>query len=124
MSSLSSIKSGASLRQTLAQLPRDARDTLFLLVVIAWVIAPQVPTLPVWTTLLAAGVLVWRGWLAWHSRPLPSRWIRSSLLAPLAVAGWGLAAWTGVCLTVVVVAGGAGLLLARLQPAGGAGGAP
>ena len=87
MSSLSSIKSGASLRQTLAQLPRDARDTLFLLVVIAWVIAPQVPTLPVWTTLLAAGVLVWRGWLAWHSRPLPSRWISSGLLAPLAVAG-------------------------------------
>ena len=87
MSSLTSIKSGASLRQTLAQLPRDARDTLFLLVVIAWVIAPQVPTLPVWTTLLAAGVLVWRGWLAWHSRPLPSRWISSGLLAPLAVAG-------------------------------------
>ena len=87
MSSLTSIQSGASLRQTLAQLPRDARDTLFLLVVIAWVIAPQVPTLPVWTTLLAAGVLVWRGWLAWHSRPLPSRWISSGLLAPLAVAG-------------------------------------
>ncbi len=87
MSSLTSIKSGASLRQTLAQLPRDARDTLFLLGVIAWVIAPQVPTLPVWTTLLAAGVLVWRGWLAWHSRPLPSRWISSGLLAPLAVAG-------------------------------------
>ncbi len=54
---------------------------------IAWVIAPQVPTLPVWTTLLAAGVLVWRGWLAWRSRPLPSRWISSGLLAPLAVAG-------------------------------------
>ena len=87
MSSLSSTRSAASLRQTLAQLPRDARDTLFLLVVIAWVIAPQVPTLPVWTTLLAAGVLVWRGWLAWHSRPLPSRWISSGLLAPLAVAG-------------------------------------
>ena len=58
MSSLSSIRSSASLRQTLAQLPRDARDTLFLLVVIAWVIAPQVPILPVWTTLLAAGVLI------------------------------------------------------------------
>ncbi len=87
MSSLTSIRSSASLRQTLAQLPRDARDTLFLLVVIAWVIAPQVSTLPVWTTLLAAGVLVWRGWLAWHSRPLPSCWISSGLLAPLAVAG-------------------------------------
>ncbi len=47
-----------------------------------------------------------------------------TVVAPLAVAGWGLAAWTGACLAVVVVAGGAGLLLAWLQPAGGAGGAP
>ena len=35
-----------SLRQTLAALPRDARDTLFLLAVIAWVIAPQTDVLP------------------------------------------------------------------------------
>jgi ESS family glutamate:Na+ symporter len=47
-----------------------------------------------------------------------------TVVAPLAVAGWGLAAWSGLCLAVVVVAGGAGLLLARLQPAGGAGSAP
>ena len=47
-----------------------------------------------------------------------------TVVAPLAVAGWGLPVWTGVCLAVVVVAGGAGLLLARFQPAGGAGGAP
>ena len=39
-----------------------------------------------WTTRFAAGVLVWRGWLAWRP-PLPSRWISSGLLAPLAVAG-------------------------------------
>ena len=53
-----------SLRQTLHALPRDARDTLFLLVVIAWVIAPQVNVLPVWASLLAAGLMLWRGWLA------------------------------------------------------------
>ena len=47
-----------------------------------------------------------------------------TVVAPLAVAGWGLPVWTGVCLAVVVVAGGAGLLLARFQPAEGAGGAP
>ena len=57
MSSLTSVRSSASLRQTLAQLPRDARDTLFLLVVIAWVIDPQHPTLPVWTPLLEGGDL-------------------------------------------------------------------
>ena len=55
-------------------LPRDSRDTLFLLAVIAWVVLPQVSNLPLWCSLLAAGVLVWRGSLALQSRPLPSKW--------------------------------------------------
>jgi protein-glutamine gamma-glutamyltransferase len=58
----------------LAHLPRDARDTLFLLGVIAWVILPQTQHLPLWCSALAAIVLVWRGWLAWHNKPLPSKW--------------------------------------------------
>ena len=37
-----------------------------------------------------------------------------TVVAPLAVAGWGLPAWTGFCLAVVLLAGGGGLLLARL----------
>ena len=45
-----------TLRQTLASLPRDARDTLFLLFVIVWVITPQVSNLPVWTSVLAGGL--------------------------------------------------------------------
>ena len=57
-----------SLRQTLAALPRDTRDTLFLLGVIAWVIAPQASVLPLWTSALAAGLLLLRAWLAWTSR--------------------------------------------------------
>lgn len=75
-----------TLRQTLASLPRDARDTLFLLFVIVWVIAPQISNLPIWTSLLASGVLLWRGWLAWKGRPLPGRWTVAALLA-VAVAG-------------------------------------
>ena len=75
-----------TLRQTLASLPRDARDTLFLLFVIVWVIAPQISNLPVWTSLLAGGLLLWRGWLAWKGRPLPGRWTVAALLA-VAVAG-------------------------------------
>ncbi|NMM82750.1 transglutaminase, partial [Acidovorax sp. SRB_14] len=63
-----------SLRRTLAALPRDARDTLFLLVVIAWVIAPQALHLPAWAGALAALLLLWRGALAWQGRPLPGRW--------------------------------------------------
>jgi protein-glutamine gamma-glutamyltransferase len=58
----------------LNNLPRDSRDTLFLLLVIATVVLPQVAYLPLWCSGLVAGVLVWRGTLAWKSQPLPSRW--------------------------------------------------
>ena len=98
-----------SLRQTLAALPRDARDTLFLLAVIAWVIAPQTDVLPPWTTALAATLLLWRGWLAWTLRPLPRAWLLRILLV-LAVAGTVLTHRTilgrdaGVTLIVVLLA--------------------
>lgn len=69
----------------LNNLPRDSRDTLFLLAVIAWVLLPQTQHLPWWCSTLAAGVLVWRGFLALNMRPLPSAWWRLGLLA-LAVA--------------------------------------
>ena len=42
----------------LGKLPRDSRDTLFLLVVIAWVLLPQVERLPLWCSLGAAAVLL------------------------------------------------------------------
>lgn len=69
----------------LNNLPRDSRDTLFLLTVIAWVLLPQTQHLPWWCSTLAAGVLVWRGYLALTMRPLPSAWWRLGLLA-LAIA--------------------------------------
>ncbi|MEP6964150.1 MAG: DUF3488 and transglutaminase-like domain-containing protein [Polaromonas sp.] len=57
----------------LRNLPRDSRDTLFLLLVIAWVLLPQTARLPLWCSAGAAGVLLWRGWLALHVRALPGR---------------------------------------------------
>ena len=69
----------------LNNLPRDSRDTLFLLTVIAWVLLPQTQHLPWWCSVLAFGVLAWRGYLALDMRPLPSAWWRLGLLA-LAVA--------------------------------------
>ncbi len=69
-----------SLRQTLATLPRDTRDTLFLLFATAWVIAPQVANLPAWASAMAFGMLLWRGWMAWSSRPLPGRWLLTVLV--------------------------------------------
>ncbi len=66
---------------SLKNLPRDARDTLFLLFVIGWVVLPQITNLPIWCSLLAACVLVWRGWLALKNRPLPGKWWLLALLA-------------------------------------------
>jgi transglutaminase-like putative cysteine protease len=66
---------------SLTALPRDARDTLFLLVVVAWVVLPQVGNLPLWCSLLTGAVLLWRGWLAWSSKPLPGGWTLLAVLA-------------------------------------------
>jgi transglutaminase-like putative cysteine protease len=70
-----------AVRLRLDALPRDSRDTLFLLLVIGWVILPQVGNLPLWCSALAAAVLAWRGWLAVTSKPLPGTWWLLGLLA-------------------------------------------
>ena len=57
-----------------SKLPRDTRDTLFMLLVIVWVVLPQVNELPLWCSLLGALIVIWRGTLAWRGRPLPSKW--------------------------------------------------
>ena len=72
-------------RQEMNALPRESRDTLFLLLVVGWVMLPQLNVLPLWATALAGGCLLWRGWLAWHTRPLPGRWwLLGMLLAAIA----------------------------------------
>ena len=72
-------------RQEMNALPRESRDTLFLLLVVGWVMLPLLDVLPLWATALAAGALLWRGWLAWHARPLPGRWwLLGMLLAVIA----------------------------------------
>ncbi|MCJ0762705.1 transglutaminaseTgpA domain-containing protein [Variovorax terrae] len=93
----------------LSALPRDARDTLFLLLVIAWVVLPQVGNLPLWCSLLAAGVLLWRGWLAVTARPLPGKWwllglLAATLAATLATHRTLLGRDAGVTLIVVLLA--------------------
>ena len=94
---------------SLRNLPRDSRDSLFLLAVIAWVVLPQVGNLPLWCAVATAGVLVWRGWLAWTSKPLPSRWwlallLAAALAATLASHKTLLGRDAGVTLIVVLLA--------------------
>ena len=90
-------------------LPRDIRDTLFLLAVIGWVALMQVPHIPWWCSALTAAVLVWRTTLALRSKPLPGwRW-RIGLLAMTIAATWFshktlLGRDAGVTLIVVLLA--------------------
>lgn len=65
---------------SLRHLPREARDTIFLLVVTGWIVLPLTPHIPEWSWLLAGGLLIWRSSLAWHGSPLPSRWWLIGLL--------------------------------------------
>jgi protein-glutamine gamma-glutamyltransferase len=64
----------------LPHLPREARDTLFLLAVMAGTMAPHVLNVPGWCSLMAGAVLAWRAWLAIAGRPLPNRWVVTGLL--------------------------------------------
>jgi protein-glutamine gamma-glutamyltransferase len=91
------------------RLPREARDTLFLLAVIAWTVLPHASHLPNWAIALTAIVLLWRGRLALVGGALPGRW---TLVFVLAVA-IGLTFWSyrtllgkepGVTLAVALMA--------------------
>ncbi|MES2936056.1 MAG: DUF3488 and transglutaminase-like domain-containing protein [Pseudomonadota bacterium] len=93
----------------LGTLPRDARDTLFLLAVIGWLVLPHVGHLPVWCSLLTLGVLAWRGWLALRARPLPNAWWMLALVAAALAGTWFthrtlLGRDAGVTLIVVLLA--------------------
>jgi transglutaminase-like putative cysteine protease len=92
-----------------SSLPRDARDTLFLLLVIGWVILPHIAHLPWWCSLLAAAILVWRATLAVTARPLPGRaWLivllAGTLLAPWVTHRTLLGRDPGVTLIVILLA--------------------
>ena len=76
------------LTQTLTTLPRETRDTLFLLLVIAWLMAPHAAHLPLWASAFAAGLLLWRAALAWRNQPLPRAWVAMVLLAVAVAATW------------------------------------
>ncbi len=90
-------------------LPRETRDTLFLLGVIAWTVLPHLPRLPLWCSLLTAAMLLWRARLALAQAPLPPRWIVFVLLVAVGAAtAWShrtlLGKEAGVTLVVAMMA--------------------
>ena len=73
-----------------SHLPRDARDTLFLLAVIGWTSLPHLLHLPAWCAVLTVGVLLWRARLAVAGSALPGR----SVLVVVLVVAAGLTYWS------------------------------
>ena len=61
-------------------LPREARDTLFQLMVIGWTVLPHLAHLPPWCAVLTIAVLGWRARLAMVGAPLPGRWATAAVL--------------------------------------------
>lgn len=99
----------AAVAERAAHLPRDTRDTLFHLAVIAWAVAPHLLHLPAWCGVMTAVLLLWRARLALQGGALPRRWVVSALL----VLAGGLTLWTertllgkeaGVTMLVVLMA--------------------
>ena len=98
----------ATARERLAHLPRDTRDTLFQLLVIAWTIAPHLLHLPPWCAVMTLALLAWRAQLAVTAAKLPNRWVISGLLMLAAsLTLWGertlLGKEAGVTLLVVLM---------------------
>jgi protein-glutamine gamma-glutamyltransferase len=98
-----------AVRTHLGALPRDSRDTLFLLAVVAWLLLPMLPRLPAWTPAMAGALLAWRAWLALRARPLPGRVWLVLLLAATLAATWAthrtlLGRDAGVTLVVALLA--------------------
>jgi protein-glutamine gamma-glutamyltransferase len=92
-----------------SHLPRETRDVLFLLAVIAWTIAPHAVHLPAWCSALCAGVIAWRGLLAVRNAALPSRWVLIAVLAATVALTWFthrtvLGKDAGITLLVVLMA--------------------
>ena len=73
-----------------SHLPRDARDVLFLLGVIALTLVPHFSHLPPWCPLLTVLVMLWRARLAVANAALPGRWALTAVL----VLAMGLTLWS------------------------------
>jgi hypothetical protein len=92
-----------------ARWPRETRDTLFLIAVTGWTVAPHLGHLPAWCTAGVVALLGWRAALALRGAALPGRWTIIGLLTLAAMLTWWregtlLGKEAGVTLLVMLMA--------------------
>ncbi len=74
--------------RAIARREREVRDTLWLLLTVAWILTPHLQVLPIWTSIGAVSLLIWRVWITWSGRRLPARWLLVALILITGVAIW------------------------------------
>lgn len=72
----------------IARREREVRDILWLLLTIAWVLAPHVSDLPVWCSSAVGVLIAWRAWLTWRGHRLPHRVIPVALTCLAGIVVW------------------------------------
>lgn len=60
---------------------REGRDTLWLLAMLALIMAPHAGRLPLWCAVGATLAMLWRAHMAWNDSRLPPRWVLVVALA-------------------------------------------
>ncbi len=99
----------AATAQAWRSLPRERRDTLFLLGVLGWTVLPHLQHVPAWIVAFAITLLLWRATIALRGAKLPSRWVVTAamIVAGTAVALTQRTLWgrdAGVALLVLLMA--------------------
>ena len=60
-------------------------QALWLLAAATMTLVTHLPKLPLWVILFCATLLIWRGWLLWHGKAAPSRWVLLPLVLGVAI---------------------------------------
>ncbi|MDR2881568.1 MAG: DUF3488 and transglutaminase-like domain-containing protein [Azoarcus sp.] len=60
-------------------------QTIWLLTAATLTLVAHLPGLPIWVIAFCATLLVWRGWLLWHGKAAPPRWMVAPLVLGVAI---------------------------------------
>ena len=67
------------------ELSLQRNQAVWLLAAAAFTLAAHLPKLPIWVILFCTSLLIWRGWLLWHGKAAPSRWLLPPLVLGVAI---------------------------------------
>jgi len=60
-------------------------QAIWLLAAATLTLVAHLPKMPVWIVLFCAALLIWRGWLLWHGKAAPPRWVLPPLVLAVAI---------------------------------------